>query len=305
VLNRQSIAGKFEYLRDVAYEYLRYVVRTGSKDPVSMVRSLPRWVVLSCVPALARSRAGSRALSSTEVDEAVRSFRRDGFVVLSDGLSEDETAALRHLVETKAEEVARLEAAGELRGRNPWRHPKRYSFGDYGPSPEWAYLSSNEPVLAVLRSIWRGRDFAVLTTGGDVVMPGAPEQELHSDLLWDGAGDDVPPVLIVDYYVSEVRLECGPIRYVPGTSRFPPPSRVSRRFEPSWMRRSKITGKPGFALIRDPRGWHGGTSNTSSEPRYMPDVCYMRRDEPLDRVAARYKVSALDRVEWIAEFHNS
>ena len=67
----------------------------------------------------------------------------------------------------------RLEDAGELQqGRNPWRELKRYAFNDYGPSPQWEYLACNEPVLKVLRSIWKGRDFGCWGTGGDLVMPG-------------------------------------------------------------------------------------------------------------------------------------
>ena len=230
-------------------------------------------------------------------------FLRDGYVVLADGLTKDDAAALRCLVEAKATEIVRLENAGELPGRNPWRDPRRYSFGDYGPCPEWAYLSRNEPVVAVLRRIWKGRDFAAWKAGGDFVLPGGTWQPIHSDLLWNSAGDDVPPTIVVDYYVAEVPADNGPIRFVPGTGRFPPPNRVVERFEPTWMQQSTITGHPGFVVIRDPRGWHGGTPNTSAEPRYMPDVVYTLRDAPA-AAAAFLKMTAPSAATRIAEFPN-
>ena len=82
----------------------------------------------------------------------------------------------------------------------------------------------NQPVVEVLRRIWKVRDFAAWRTGGDFVFPGGTWQPLHSDLLWACAGDDVPPTIVVDYYVAEVPSDNGPIRYVPGTARFPPPT---------------------------------------------------------------------------------
>ena len=66
------------------------------------------------------------------------------------------------------------------------------------------------------------------------------------------------------------------------------------------MKRSTITGHPGFAVIRDQRGWHGGTPNTSSEPRYMPDVMYVLRDAPA-AAATFLNMTAPSAGKWIAE----
>lgn len=284
--------------------YARMLAKRARNDPFHTLTSLPRWTTYLFVPRLARSRTGGPVLSCVEVDEAAEVFRRDGYVVLSDALTEAEAAALGRLVESKAEEVVRLEDAGALPGRDPSRDPKRYSFSDYGPCPEWEYLSCHEPVLAVLRKIWSHQAFAAWTAGGDFVMPGGTWQQLHSDFGQALPGGAVPPVLIVDYYVSDVLPTNGPIRQVPGTARFPPPGDIARRSEPIWMQRSVITGRPGFALIRDPRGWHGGTQNTSSEPRYMPDVVYVRRDASLTGVPAILKMPHPHHGSWIAEFSN-
>ena len=122
---------------------------------------------------------------------------------------------------------------------------------------------------------------------------------------WAGAGEKLPRVVITNYYVSEVSPVSGPIRHVAGTARFPRPNRVINRFEPQWMKQALVTGKPGYTIIRDPRGWHGGTPNTSSEPRYMPNVEYILSDAPLSEVGGTLNLEQLKRQQWIAEFPNT
>ena len=106
----------------------------------------------------------------------------------------------------------------------------------------------------------------MLGDGRRLVMPGGTWQVIHSDLEWDSAGDEVPLVVVVNYYVSEVSPTNGAMRLLPGTAHFPPPSHWVKRSEPSWMQQALVTGRPGFAVIRDPRAWHGGTPNTSASP---------------------------------------
>ena len=110
----------------------------------------------------------------------------------------------------------------------------------------------------------------------------------------------------MNYYVSDVRPLSGPIRIVPGTGRFPiPPHRVIGRSEPDWMKESILLGKPGYAVIRDPRAWHGGTPNMSAEPRYMPAIEFVVRDAPEDEIEGTSILDQLSRNSWIAEFSNS
>ena len=42
-------------------------------------------------------------------------------------------------------------------------------------------------------------------------------------MAWKAAGEPVPRVILVNYYVSDVRPSSGPIRIVPGTAQFPYP----------------------------------------------------------------------------------
>ena len=187
------------------------------------------------------------------------------------------------------------------------RHgPARYSYGEYGHNPEWEYLGRNERVIPILRGIWSGHSFRAIAAGGDFVLPGGVWQPLHTDLAWHGAGESSPRILIVNYYVSEVLPSSGPIRMVPGTARFPvPPHRVIGKHEPTWMKQALATGKPGYAVIRDPRGWHGGTPNTSSDPRYMPAIEFVMSDAPSDEIESTAALDQLSRGQWIAEFANA
>ena len=97
---------------------------------------------------------------------------------------------------------------------------------------------------AILRGDLAGSAFRAVAAGGDFVLPGGEWQPLHNDLAWKGAGEEVPRLLIVNYYVSDVRAASGPIRMVPGTARFPvPPHRVIGKHEPAWMKQSVATGQ--------------------------------------------------------------
>jgi ectoine hydroxylase-related dioxygenase (phytanoyl-CoA dioxygenase family) len=240
-------------------------------------------------------------LHYTEVQRAVETFHRDGFVVLVDGLSITETERLGRIVKQKADEIVAADLDGKIAPET--KHgDMRYSFGEYGQSTEWEYLATNERVLSIIRNIWGGRAFRAVGAGGDFVLPGGTWQGLHNDNSWRAAGEPVPRVITVNYYVSEVSPECGPIRIVPGTARFPVPNSRVTNSEPEWMRRAIVTGKAGYAVIRDPRAWHGGTPNNSSSPRYMPNLEYVLRDAPLDEVGGTLARDLLNGRRWIAEF---
>ena len=288
-----------------AAEYFRFLRRAGSRYPRELVLKFVPWTVYSLLPFLTRRARPRHVFACSDVAGAVEAFRRDGFVVLSDGLDPEDVASLKEMVERKGQEIVRLDEAGVLPA---WkRHGfKRYSYGEYGHSPEWEHLGHNERVLPILKGIWQGHDFRAVGAGGDFVLPGGTWQPLHNDMTWKAAGEPVPRVILVNYYVSEVQPRCGPIRIVPGTARFPvPPHKVINRFEPRWMKQSLVTGKPGYAIIRDPRAWHGGTPNTSPDARYMVDIGYVLRDAQAEEIDGDTNVEQLSQGRWIAEFSNS
>ena len=288
-----------------ATEYFRFLRRASSRNPRHLLTRFVPWTLYSLLPFLTRRSVPRRVYTCSDVDGAVEAFRRDGFVVLSDGLAPDDVAKLKELMEEKGDEIARLDEAGEL---PEWkRHGfRRYSFGEYGHSPEWEHLGLNDRVVPILKGIWEGHAFRAVGAGGDFVFPGGTWQPLHNDMAWKAAGEPVPRVILVNYYVSDVRPSSGPIRIVPGTAQFPvPPRKLFERLEPRWMKQSLVTGRPGYAVIRDPRAWHGGTPNTSTDARYMADIGYVLRDAPLAEIDGDINVEQLSQGRWIAEFANS
>jgi ectoine hydroxylase-related dioxygenase (phytanoyl-CoA dioxygenase family) len=288
--------------RGWSVEYLDYLRRMFRTDPRTSVRRFPAWNLYAFAPGLTRRAHEPVLFRCTDVAAAVEAFRRDGFVILTDGLDPHETAKLYGIVKTKADHIVQRDADG-LIPPETLHGPKRYSYGEYGHNPEWAYLGHNERVLPILRGIWEGHGFKAVAAGGDFVLPGGIRQALHNDLAWKGAGEAVPRLLIVNYYVADVTPASGPVRIVPRTARFPvPPHRVIDRFEPRWMRQTTVPGRAGFAVIRDPRCWHGGTANISDDPRYMPNVEYVVDDAPDDEIESTATLDQLERGEWIAEF---
>jgi hypothetical protein len=158
----------------------------------------------------------------------------------------------------------------------------------------------------ILEAIFGSSDYLLWGAGGDLCLPGAVEyQHLHADLLDDqeieegrlaqarALGIEVPdrpedlshatarlilertpPQVTVNFLMSELTWENGPIRQVPGThaSVQRPPS---PRYEPDWMKTSTLVGAPaGAGVFRDTRAWHGATPNLSREVRAMPNIEY-------------------------------
>lgn len=176
--------------------------------------------------------------------------------------------------------------------------------------PIWASMIDLSTTTPILTRIFGGPDYRVLGAGGDLCLPGAIEyQALHSDgdrehfqmpparleqavrlgvepRLRDGVQEQgsralqltierTPPVVTVNFLMTDTTWENGPIRQIPGTQGRPghPPVPAN---EPEWMRLSTLIGAPaGGAIFRDTRAWHGGTPNLSREIRAMPNVEYM------------------------------
>lgn len=283
------------------YEYLRFLSHSAAAHPTQFLKDIPAWSLYVFLPGLTRPSFAPPVLQCKDVERAVEAFFRDGFVILSDALTPDETAALRERVQQKADWIVRSLDDGTLPPELK-NGPNRYTFDEYGQCSEWQYLAHNERVLSVIRAIWKGRAFRAVSAGGDFLFPGSDWQGLHNDSGWNGAGERVPPVLVANYYVTDVLPESGPVRQVPGTAAFPLPHRWTRKFEPDWMKSALVTGKAGYAVIRDQRAWHGGTPNTSNAPRLMPNLTYVRNDASLDQVGGTQAVTRLKRGEWIAEW---
>lgn len=194
------------------------------------------------------------------------------------------------------------------------RLPHRYSYGTSSASrqmlhkPAWAAMVDLPTTTPILTEIFGGADYLVIGAGGDLCLPGAVEyQHLHADVgeshlisparaaaaraigvelrTADGSDeltdetrrrvvDYTPPIVTINFAMSDLTWENGPIRQIPGSHawRMRP---VPPEEEPEWMRLSTLVGAPaGAGVFRDNRAWHGATPNLSREIRALPNVEY-------------------------------
>ena len=194
------------------------------------------------------------------------------------------------------------------------RLPHRYSYGTASASrqllhdPVWASMIDLPTTTPILKTIFGGDEYFLIGAGGDLCLPGAIEyQGLHADQrdtfridaarrahaermgirLRTNPGSEeldaatsaliierTPPMVTINFLMTDFTWENGPIRQIPGThGRVPKPPFLSD--EPEWMRLSTLVGaKAGAGVFRDNRAWHGATPNLSREIRAMPNVEY-------------------------------
>lgn len=235
---------------------------------------------------------GLEIVEPGDIEQAVRIFERDGFVVVADALTADQVDVLRHGV---------LEVVNEIvahdKDRNGNRGTHRYSFGGSSLTrsmlhrPEWRMLVDLPTVTPILTAIFGSSDYMVRSASGDFCLPGAiPYQPLHSDMRdfespsstpYSSFSDrrnhltirDLPcPYVCVNFLPFDQTALNGPTRQIPGTqhARTPIPTLEE---EPEWMRLSTVCPAPAGAIqIRDVRAWHGGTPNLTDEVRAIPNV---------------------------------
>jgi len=206
------------------------------------------------------------------------------------------------------------------------RLPHRYSYGTSSAcrqlvhDPDWAAMIDLPTTTPILTEIFGSADYLCWGGGGDVCLPGAIEyQHLHGDIRDDQllpeqrlrqaealgvelrteAGsteltlltkrliiERTPPLVTVNFLMSDLTWENGPIRQIPGSHAFAqsPPTPAD---EPEWMRLSTLVGAPaGAGVIRDNRAWHGATPNLSREIRALPNIEYVPTWFPRESLAA-------------------
>lgn len=235
---------------------------------------------------------GLELLEPHEIERAVRLFDRDGFVVVRDALTPEQTEFLAAGVLQVVDEIVTFD---DSRDGNRGSH--RYSFGGSSVTrsmlhrPEWRMLIDVPTVTPILTAIFGSPEYMVRAASGDFCLPGAVGyQPLHSDIrdfdslertpfssFHDRRGHlttrDLPtPYVCVNFLPFDQTALNGPTRQIPGTqhARAAPPTLAE---EPEWMRLSTVCPAPAGAVqIRDVRAWHGGTPNLSEHVRAIPNV---------------------------------
>ncbi|OYU69271.1 MAG: hypothetical protein CFE28_04195 [Alphaproteobacteria bacterium PA2] len=235
---------------------------------------------------------GLDILDASDVGHAPELFLRDGFVVIANALTSEQTDFLAKGCD---EVMAGILALDEDRKGNRGSH--RYSFGGSSLTrsqlhrPEWQMLLDIPVVTQVVTSIFQSSNYVLRAASGDFCLPGAVGyQPLHSDVQ-DWRDDsktpfsafhdprrqltirDLPcPYVCVNFLPQDVTRLNGPTRQIPGTqhSRTRIPSLDD---EPEWMRLSTVCPAPaGAIMVRDVRAWHGGTPNISDKARSIPNL---------------------------------
>ena len=237
---------------------------------------------------------GLEVFEPAQVDDIVRVFRRDGFVVVANVLTPSQLERLRQGVAEVIDQILTLDP-----DRNGNRGSHRYSFGASSQTrsqlhrPEWQMLLDLPTLLPIIEAIFGSDDLMLRSCSGDFCLPGAVRyQPLHSDMrdyLPDGSTPnsafqdqrgflttrDLPcPYVCANFLTIDATRINGSTRQIPGTqhSREPFPTLDQ---EPEWMKLSTVCPAPaGSVQLRDVRAWHGGTPNLSDEIRAIPNVEY-------------------------------
>ena len=259
---------------------------------------------------------GLEICAPDEVYRIARIFRRDGFVVVRDLLAADQLARWQQGCARVLEQILSIPGRGQRAYvTETSRLPHRYSYGTCSATrhllhePEWVEMVHLPETAPILDAIFGEDGYLLSGAGGDLCLPGAVEyQHLHGDVLDDqtisdgrlaqarGLGMEVPdkaadldfgtarhilertpPMVTINFLMSDLTWENGPIRQIPGThtSVQRPPS---PRYEPDWMKTSTLVGAlAGAGVFRDNRAWHGATPNISREVRAMPNLEYVPR----------------------------
>lgn len=235
---------------------------------------------------------GLEILKPADIDQAVRLFRSDGFVVVADILNDEQIEILATGCAEVIAEVVALDA--DLKGN---RGSHRYSFGGSSLTrsqlhrPAWQMLLDIPAVTNLLNAMFDSSDYILRAASGDFCLPGATDyQRLHADVRdWvdstqspfssfhDPRGQtsirDLPcPYIAVNFLPQDVTCLNGPTRQIPGTqnsrARIPDLEK-----EPEWMKLSTVCPAPaGSIMIRDTRAWHGGTPNLTDAVRSIPNL---------------------------------
>lgn len=228
-----------------------------------------------------------------EIDRAVEVFRRDGFVVVENVLTPEQTEFLRAGCDEMMSEIVTRDNAD--RAGNRGSH--RYSFGGTSSTrsmlhrPEWQMLLDLPTLTPIIEAIFENDDYILRAASGDFCLAGAVNyQPLHADVhdftskerspvssFHDPSGrltmSEIPtPYMAINFLPQDVTPLNGPTRQIPG-SQYQRGQIPSLETEPEWMRLSTVCPAPAGAVqIRDTRAWHGGTPNVSDRARAIPNL---------------------------------
>ena len=209
----------------------------------------------------------------TEIQQFAQSVLTDGFCVLPEHFSRVKLDRWRQTFLPLLEShVAR---DGHLQNRGPSRYyvtlPFAEPFADAG-------IYEDDDVLAVVEQLV-GSDAVMCQLATDTPLLGSTTQEIHRDAppLFPETGKETPPYqLAVNFPLVDVTIENGPFEVARRTHMMSKEEGLDR-IQRGEVTLEPITMKLGDVMVRDVRGLHRGTPNTTREPRPMVVIGYSRR----------------------------
>jgi len=178
--------------------------------------------------------------------------------------------------------------------RGPHRHYFAMPFDPPCFSPQFFV---NDAILQIVRGAMDDRIVAD-RWGCDVPVQGSTYQDAHVDfarpLFAESPDLSLPPhMLVLSFGLSRITRESGPMEIAPGTHRMPRAAALGA-VEAGTIPLQPVELEIGDVLIRHPWALHRGSPNTTSTPRALVSIRYVRRwyaDDSRD-------VSSIPRAVW-------
>ncbi len=222
--------------------------------------------------------------------ELASDFRRDGFVVLPQHFDAEKLAGwrsafmplLRRHLETDAESANRGSERYyvTLPFREPFADPAIYA----------------DPDVLHLCRLLVGEDLVMCQLATDTPLLGSQTQEVHRDAkpLFPELGAETPPYqLAINFPLVDVTLANGPTEIAAGTQSAPKEDGL-RKLAAGEVELRPVEMHVGDVMVRDVRGLHRGTPNTTDEPRPMVVIGYSRAWLARPEVSVRIPRSGWD-----------
>ncbi len=208
-----------------------------------------------------------------EIDGFVADFERDGLVVLRGHFDGERVRAWREAFQPLLD--AHLAREADTPNRGAHRHYVTLPFTAPFDDP---HFFEDPDVLAIVERVV-GVDPVMCQLATDTPMLGSDYQDIHRDTppLFPEQSEEPPSYqLAVNFPLIDVTPAHGPVEIAPATHRLP------RAEGAAMIEAGLVTLRPypmalGDVMIRDVRGLHRGTPNTTDEPRPMVVIGYSRR----------------------------
>lgn len=212
-----------------------------------------------------------------DIESALETLNRDGFVVLEDIIPPDACDRLVSIIEDAHARFAPRYAANATAGhRLNFHEDEKIVYNLHNKDRAFLDFIDPDPVFAIVERFlqqgsYNNSDPVILRQNtARTPMPGGPSQQLHIDSRMPGGA--FPLMAVVTWLLEDFTDDNGATRIVPGTQRRPefPPDGVETPGEVT------ITGSRGSVLIMDGSVWHGGGANRSTGTRWCILSTYVR-----------------------------